>query len=187
MQDWLELRLGVFPFSQVQGNPSPSVTNSGIEDLYLGAKIGLTPQEGYWPEMALVPQMTVPTGHRSVTTSKVLPGMNWLYGWDINDFLNVAGSTQFNGAVDGETAHKYTEWAQAMTINYALADNVGAYTEWFGFFPSGADTERVQHYIDGGFTYRPTLDTQFDIRAGIGLTDASDDFFIGTGFSIRIK
>lgn len=187
LQDWLELRLGLFPFSQVLGNPSPAVTNSGLEDLYLGAKIGLTPQEGWWPEMSLVPQMTVPTGHDSVTSGKWLPGINWLYGWDVNDFIGVGGSTQFNGAVDGTTAHKYTEWAQAITINYALTEDVGAYTEWFAFFPSGADTEQVQHYIDGGFTYRPTLDMQFDIRAGIGLTDASDDYFVGTGFSIRIK
>lgn len=187
LQDWLELRLGVFPFSQVLGNPSPAVTNSGVEDLYVGAKIGLTPQEGWWPEMSIVPQMTVPTGHNSVTSNKWLPGINWLYGWDVNDFIGVGGSTQFNGAVDGTTAHKYTEWAQAITINYALTEDVGAYTEWFAFFPSGADTEQVQHYIDGGFTYRPTPDMQFDIRAGLGLTDASDDYFVGTGFSIRIK
>ncbi|MFM9961791.1 MAG: transporter [Planctomycetaceae bacterium] len=187
LQDWIELRLGVFPFSQVVGNPSPAVTNSGLEDLYLGAKIGLTPQEGWWPEMSIVPQMTVPTGANSVTSNKWLPGINWLYGWDVNDFISVGGSTQFNGAVDGQTSHKYTEWAQALTVGYALTDDIGAYTEWFALFPSGADSERVQHYIDGGFTYRPTPDMQFDIRAGLGLTNAADDYFVGSGFSIRIK
>ena len=187
IEDWLELRLGVFPFSQSQSVPSPTVTNQGLDDLYMGVKLGLTPQEGWFPEMALVPQMTVPTGNKSVTADKALAGVNWLYGWDVTDFIAIGGSTQFNSAVDGETSQRYIEWAQAVTINYNLAEKVGGYTEYFGFYPSGASTERVQHYVDAGLTYRPTPDTQFDIRAGIGLTDASDDYFIGTGYSIRIK
>jgi len=187
IEDWIELRLGVFPFSQSQSIASPTVTNSGVDDLYLGVKLGITPQEGIWPEMCLVPQMRVPTGHHSVTAGKVLAGMNWLYGWDVTDFIGVGASTQFNSVVDGGTSKTYTEWAQAITVNYNLAEKVGAYTEWFGLFPTGADTAQVEHYVDGGFTYRPTPDTQFDIRAGIGLTDASADYFVGTGFSIRIK
>lgn len=187
IEEWLELRLGVFPFSQSQSVPPPTVTHRGLDDLYLGVKLGLTPQEGILPEMALVPQMTVPTGHDSVTADKVLAGMNWLYGWDVTDFIAIGASTQFNSAVDGETFQRYTEWAQAITINYNLTKKVGAYTEWFAFFPSGASTERVQHYMDGGVTYRPTPDMQFDVRAGFGLTGASNDFFVGTGYSIRIK
>lgn len=187
LEDWLELRLGVFPFSQTQSVSPPTMRNSGVDDLYLGVKLGLTPQEGIWPEMALIPQMTVPTGHDSVTAGKVLAGVNWLYGWDVTDFIGVGASTQFNSAVDDGSSQRYTEWAQAITINYNLAKKVGAYTEWFGFFPTGAETAQVEHYMDGGFTYRPTPDTQFDIRAGLGLTDASADYFVGTGFSIRIK
>ena len=187
LEDWLELRVGVFPFSQKQNFPSPSVTNSGLDDLYLGVKLGLTPQEGIWPEMALVPQMTVPSGHDSVTAGKTLAGVNWLYGWDVTDFIAIGASTQFNSAVDGGTSQRYTEWAQAVTINYNLAEKVGGYTEYFGFYPSGATTERAQHYMDAGLTYRLTPDMQFDIRAGIGLNEAAADYFIGTGYSIRIK
>ena len=182
------MRLGVFPFSDsTTSSGSPTVHTNGVSHLYLGTKLGLTPQEGWWPEMALVPQMTIPIHSDGGTPNDVLAGVNWLYGWDVNDFIGVGASTQFNNAVDGGTGHKYTEWSQAITINYALTKKVGAYTEWFCLVPSGADTEQAQHYTDAGFTYRPTHDTQFDIRAGIGLTDASDDYFLGTGFSIRIK
>lgn len=188
IEDWIELRLGVFPFSEsTTAIGSPIVHTSGVSHLYLGVKLGLTPQEGIWPEMALTPQLTVPITSDGVNASDVLPGVNWLYGWDVTDFIAIGASTQFNNATDGETGHKYTEWSQAITINYNLAAKVGAYTEWFGLFPSGADTEQVQHYIDGGFTYRPTPDVQFDIRAGIGLTEAADDYFVGTGFSFRVK
>lgn len=187
LEDWIELRLGVFPFSESQSAASPMVKTNGVEDLYLGVKFGVTPQEGIWPEMCLVPQMTVPTGHDSVTAGTCRAGINWLYGWDVTDFIGVGASTQFNTAIDDGTSKRYTRWAQAITINYNLAEKVGAYTEWFALMPSGADTVQTEHYADGGFTYRPTPDMQFDVRAGIGLSDASADYFLGTGFSIRIK
>lgn len=180
IHDWLELRLGWNYAHEAVGG----LTTAGSEDLYLGAKLGLTSQVGLLPEMAMIPQMTVPTGASAFTGGEVLPGVNWLYGWDVNDFLSTAGSTQFNRAIDG-TGNAYTEWAQSWTVGYSLTDRVGAYTEWFAFFPHSADTAKPQHYFDGGFTYLFSNDVQWDIRAGVGLNDAADDYFVGTGLSVR--
>lgn len=186
LDDWLEFRLAVFPVEQRTNTAGTSMSTSGTEDIYLGFKIALTPQEGFLPEMALIPQMTVPSGSNAFTNNKTLPGVNWIYGWEINDFISTAGSTQFNRGVDGGTGQTYTEWAQSWTVAYGLTDELGAYTEWYGLFPAGADTEQTQHYFNGGFTYLLSDDVQFDIRAGVGLNDAADDYFIGTGLSIRI-
>ena len=181
LADWLELRFA----SNLGTQQSNTIRESGAQDLYLGLKLGLTPQEGVLPEMALVPQMTVPTGDSAFTSGKTLPGLNWLYGWDVNDTLTTAGSTQYNKRLDGQTSETYTEWAQSWTIGYSLADKLGAYTEWFALFPSSADTEKPQYYFDGGFTYQFTDNVQWDIRAGVGLNEAADDYFIGSGLSIR--
>jgi hypothetical protein len=181
--NWLELRL-----AWNYGNElTESVANSsnGFEDLYLGAKIGLTPQDGWRPEMAIVPQMTVPTGADEFSADEVLPGVNWLYGWDVNEFISTAGSTQVNRAVDGDD--EYIEWAQSWTVGYSLADNVGAYTEWFAFFPDDAGAAETEHYFDGGFTFYLTNDLMWDVRGGVGLNDAADDYFVGTGVSIRFR
>lgn len=135
--DWLELRLGWnYAHESVSG-----LSMDGSEDLYLGVKFGLTSQEGWFPEMAVIPQTTVPTGARNFSAGEVLPGVNWLYGWDINDFLSTAGSTQFNRAID-DTGIAYTEWAQSWTVGYSLTERVGAYTEWFAFFSHGADAAK---------------------------------------------
>ena len=180
--DWLELRLG----TNFANQRIDSVSESGMTDLYLGVKLGLTPQEGILPEMALVPQTTVPSGADEFSSDQVLPGLNWLYGWDVNDFISTAGSTQFNRDLDGQTNASYTKWAQSWTIGYSLAEKVGAYTEWFAIFPSSADTEKPQHYFDGGLTYRFTNDIQWDLRGGVGLNEAADDCFVGSGLSIRL-
>jgi hypothetical protein len=179
--EWFELRLGQNFVHEDDGITS----NTGATDTYLGVKFALTPQEGWLPEMALVPQATVPTGHPAFRNNAYLPGMNWLYGWDINDWLATGGSTQFNNRLDGVTENIYTEWAQSWTINYTLTERLGAYTEYFGLYPNGAQTEQTQHYFDGGFTYKITPDLQWDIRGGVGLNDAADDYFVGMGLVMR--
>jgi len=183
LADWLELRVA-WNYATDQIN---SVRLSGSEDLYLGFKIGLTPQEGLLPEMALIPQMTVPVGADAFTADEVLPGLNWIYGWQVNDFLSTAASTQFNRAVDETTTSAYTEWAQSWTFAYSLTDRLGAYTEWFAFFPHSADTAKPENYFNGGFTVLLSDNVQWDIRAGLGLNDAADDYFAGTGLSIRFQ
>jgi hypothetical protein len=183
--DWLELRAG-WNYSSSTARFDPLTrTISGSEDLYLGLKLGLTPQDGILPEMALVPQMTVPTGHSALTGGKVLPGVNWLYGWDINDFLSFAGSTAGNLAIDDLAGDEFLEFAQAFTIGYTLTEKLGAYTEWFMITPAGAEITPTEHYLDGGFTYKVSNDLQLDVRVGKGISGASDDLFVGTGAVVR--
>jgi hypothetical protein len=182
-RDWLELRLA----QNVASLDDGFTRTNGVEDLYLGVKLMLTLQDGILPEMSLMPQMTVPTGASGLTSGETLPGLNWLYGWDVTEFISTAGSSQFNKSIDPTTGKTYTEWAQSWTIGYNLAENLGAYTEAFALFPSGADTVKPEYYLDGGFTYRFTHDIQWDIRGGVGLSDASDDYFVGTGLSLRFR
>ena len=183
LANWLELRVAWnYGDEDVNG-----LGANGADDLYLGFKVGLTPQAGLRPEMALIPQMTVPTGGSSTTNDEVLPGLNWIYGWGINDCVSTAGSTQFNRAVDDGSGQNYTEWAQSWTFAYSLCDRWSAYTEYFGLFPTGADTARPENYFNGGFTYLVTDDMQWDIRGGVGLDGNADDYFFGTGLAIRFR
>ena len=186
LADWLEFRIALFPVQERTAVGAVSNTTAGTADLYTGFKIALTPQEGILPEMALIPQMNLPTGSPAFTSNNVEPGLNFLYGWEINDFVSTAGSTQGNKRID-DSGGSFLEVAQSWTVAYSLLDKLGAYTEWFALFPSGADTARVQQFFNGGFTYLITDDVQFDIRAGVGLNSAADDYFVGTGLSIRVR
>jgi len=184
LADWLEFRIAVFPTKDRTITQGISETAIGTDDLYVGFKIALTPQEGILPEMAIIPQMNVPIDNSTHRSGSVEPGLNWIYAWEINDFISTAGSTQGNRRID-DSGDAYLEMAQSWTFGYSLTDKVGAYTEWFALIPSGADTARTEHYANGGFTYLLSNNLQFDIRAGWGLNEAAVDFFTGTGFSIR--
>lgn len=181
--EWLELRAAWNYTNEIVD----SVESGGAEDLYLGFKIALTPQEGWLPEMALVPQMTVPTGAAAFRANDMHPGVNWLYAWDLNDWLSTGGSTQINRTVTTLGGQSFSEFAQSWTIGYSLTDRVGAYTEYFGLIPHSGDGAKPQHYFDGGFTLLLSDDIQFDIRGGVGLNDDADDYFVGTGLSLRFK
>ena len=185
LAEWLELRLIWNYVEETTTSGSSSSSILGSEDMGLGLKIGLTPQECLRPEMALIPQMRVPSGPDRLSDGEVLPGLNWIYAWEINDFISTAGSSQFNRALDEVTGEPYLEFAQSWTIAYSLTDTLGAYTEWFALVPDGADTAPTQHFFNGGFTYLFSNDVQFDIRAGLGLNDAAEDYFVGTGLSVR--
>lgn len=184
--DWFELRIAVFPTQFQERSATSRINTGGTGDLYLGAKIGLTPQEGILPEMAIIPQMTVPTGSNAFTDEEALPGVNWLYAWDLTDEFSLAGSTQFNRARD-DAGESYTEWAQSIATGVSLTDELGAYTEWYALFPSSSVTANPEHYFNGGFAYLISNDIQFDVRAGLGLNDSADDYFVGTGLSIRFR
>ena len=160
-------------------------SDTGAEDLYLGVKLQLTEQDGWLPEMSLVPQMSVPTGHDTFSAGEVLPGLNWLYGWDVVEGISTAGSTQINRSID-EDGSTYYEIAQSWTVGYTFTEHWGGYTEAFALFPSGATASLPEYYFDGGFIFPITSDLQFDVRGGVGLNDAAADYFVGTGVVIRL-
>lgn len=182
-RDWLELRIAYNAGSVNDG----IATTNGSEDLYVGAKIGLTPQRGLLPEMAIIPQATLDTGSAGFTDGESLFGTNWVYSWELSDTVSLAGSTQFNRVIDGRTTNEYTQWAQSTAIGKSITEEIGTYLEWYAFFPDNADSDGVEHYLNGGFSYLISDNIQWDIRAGLGLNDRSQDFFTGTGLSIRFR
>lgn len=187
LAEWFEFRIAYnFLNEQVDDPVNGRMRFRGSDDLYLGAKFALTEQSGILPEMVILPQMFVPTGNNSFTNDEVLPGVNWLYSWELNDVVSIAGSTQINRARDA-TGHFYVETAQSVALGIGLTDQLGAYAEYYAFFPSGAVEAGVgpEHYFNGGLAYLINNDVQFDVRAGMGLNRNADDFFTGAGLSVR--
>lgn len=186
LAEWFELRLDwnyVENRENVFGEGIDAV--AGGEDLGIGCKIALTAQEYFLPETGLILQMSVPTGAEELSADQVLPGVDYIYEWQVTKKFTMGGQSQFNLAVDDETNHTYTEFSQSWTTGYDWTDSFSHYAEWFMFAPNGADTNHNQQYVNGGFKYLLNDNLQWDIRGGLGLNDAADDNFIGSGLSMR--
>ena len=59
------------------------------------------------------------------------------------------------------------------------------YVEWFGLFSDGLEEDFDISIFNIGIDHYVTEDFVLDIRAGVGLTDDSDDFFTGIGGGFR--
>lgn len=185
-REWFELRIVYTAIDQQTSANFIRAGETGSDDLQVGCKIALTEQCGCLPEMAIIPQIFVPVGSDAFTNDEVLPGLNWVYSWDITDRFGVAGSTQGNRVRD-DSGHYHLELAQSATAGVSITERLGGYAEWFAFFPHGAVDlgAKPAHFFNGGFTYLVNNDLQLDARAGLGLNDAADDYFVGAGLSKR--
>ena len=182
----LELRVGTSVTAEVVDVSATGVVTTGLEDLYVGAKIALSGQRGVLPATAVLPQMTVATGTGGFSAGRTLPGFNFLYSWDLNESLSLAGSTQVNAAV-GDMDEDYSEWAQSLSWGIAAGQRTGVYAEWYAFVPAGLEGGNSEHYLDSGLTWLANDDLQWDFRFGLGLNDAAEDMYVGAGVVMRVR
>ena len=182
LANWFEVRFGLFPlYTSVEGSGS-----FGWQDSYLGLKLALTDQFRFLPRVAIIPQLSAPTGTADLTDGRPLPGTNLVYHWDLTEKLSLSGSTQFNFAMDDQKK-QYISWGQSFSLGCSLTDQIAVYAEWYTFFPQNDQQVKTEHYFNGGVSYLPGRDLQFDARVGAGLTEVSDNFFFGVGLALRIR
>jgi outer membrane putative beta-barrel porin/alpha-amylase len=187
LADWFEFRIGQNFISQQQPAGGAHTTENGAQDLYLGAKFALMEQWRYLPEIALIPQMTVPTASKSVTAGKVLPGLNVDCTWQlIPGVFNIELLIATNEVRD-DIHRSHVEVATGATAVVQLTRNLEAFVEWDAFYPADAPraTSGARDYAVGGLVYFLSKNLAVDVRAGIGLTREANDVLAGTGFAVR--
>lgn len=155
---------------------------TGGSDLSLGFKLHLADQAGWRPDLGVIVAVDVPAGHDAYTTGDVDPFVGLLWAYDLNEDWAFAGNV--NVALPTVDGDRIFEPQASVSLGYAITDEIGAYAEYYGLYPT-CGTDADEHYLNGGFTFLITDDVQFDIRAGTGLSEDSDDFFAGAGLSIR--
>jgi hypothetical protein len=156
----------------------------GFAEPGLGAKLQLLRGgEGFSfarPDLALIVGATAPplddalgddawSGEAKLCAAWSPPGR---YGYAVN--LNAEHSEVGGGEGTGSAS---------ASIGIEIAETIGAYVEWFGF-RSLARAEASTQWADGGLTWAPVEDLQFDVRYGVAL-HRGDDRFIGAGVSRR--
>jgi hypothetical protein len=166
--------------------PTFSQSSVGSDDMNVGFKAALTDQSDCLPQTAIVADMYLPTGSSAFTAGEVLPEIEFIYTWAFTKKLSTTGLTFLTDAVDGETSNTYLQISQGVETDYQINDCLGSYIEWDMSTPDGADTERTQQVFQGGFTLLLNNNVLADAEAGVGLNDATPDYFVGTGISMRM-
>ena len=167
----------------------------GPGDTEVGFKWQLLPgdKKRKWiPTTALITSVIAPTGGSSPYSSETVePFVNLIYGWSLAEKLTLSGSTGYleireQGAPNLlPRSDNYQRWHQSIVAFYTPVDRVTLFYEWYILMYTNAPDHRPSSFMDGGLLYALTPNIQLDIRAGFGLSGRPDDFFTGTGFSVR--
>ena len=194
---WLEFRTfwtGATYSRTISRTGKPTVNQNGFSDTEFGFKSQLLvgDKDRIWrPTTALITSVIAPTGGNSPFGSQQVSAYaSLIYGWNLTERFSIAGSSAYlgvrlrNPGLPG--SFSAARLAQSLVATYAATDRATLFYEWYVFeFVSSRTDNRPTHYMDGGLLFRPTPNTQIDLRAGFGLGDRPDDFFTGAGYSIR--
>ena len=149
-------------------------------------KLALSDQNGIWPQVALIPQMTVPTGSSAVSAGRILPGLNVDASWEVIKELFDIEFLVANNAVQDGPYNSRLEVATGLTGAVHLTKQLEAFAEWDAFYPiGGLGPAPPRHYAVGGLVYFVNSNFAADIRAGRGLNGNSNDWLFGIGFAAR--
>jgi len=173
----------------------PLRSPGGPGDTEVGFKWQLFPgdEKRQWiPTTALITSVIAPTGGSSPYSGETVePYLNLIYGWNLTKQLTLCGSNGYLGVREQGSPNSlprsdnFQRWHQSVVAFYSPADRATFFYEWYILMFTNAPDNRPTSFMDGGLIYRLTPNVQVDIRAGFGLSGRPDDFFTGTGFSIR--
>ncbi len=166
LRDRLELRIGFDGLISVPGA-------SGLGDASLGAKVMLAEETANRPQVAVLVETSVPIGGEEFTSDDYAPSVRLALSKDFGDSLGIGLNIGAEFPEDDEI------------LFYTLAAGVGIDDKNGVFFEVFGDSES-SHSFDVGWTYLAKSNLQFDVAAGVGLSDEAPDWFVGLGISVRL-
>jgi hypothetical protein len=183
-------------YAQTQvGARGPWKSLNGPSDMEVGFKWQLFPgdEKRKWiPTTALITSIYAPTGGTSPYSSQTVePYINLIYGWNVTKKLSLGGCTGYLGIREQgapyqlSRSYNYQRYHQSIVAFYSITENTTLFYEWYILTFTNSANNLPLNYMDGGILYRFTPNIQVDIRAGFGLSGRPNDFFTGTGFSVR--
>lgn len=198
----LRVKWDSFLYTQRTGTAAegtaPGKTPYG-SDFLVGFKWMAVPQAGWLPGHTFLGTLTTRIGNGGPAQTVVQPGINWVYGWQMNKWLVLRGSTGVEFIITepqrrqdpGQTFEPSSpstifDLHQSVVTYMQVVKRVGMYLEWFSFHDFGAERLR-QHNGGAGLYIYLTPNIQIDLRGGGTLAGTVSEVFTGAGISFRGK
>lgn len=185
-----ELRLGwdglVWEGAATPGQSSHDRHGKG--DAALGAKVVLLRQRGAAPQLALLAGTSLPAGDDELSTDRADPDFRLSFAHTLSERLSLG----YNLGMEWETEedpsgerHTLSSAIYTLALGIAVSERLGTFVEVAGAVAASTGGEPHSSF-DGGVTYLVRGNLQLDAFAGVGLSDAAPDWFVGLGLSVRL-
>jgi hypothetical protein len=152
---------------------------SGIAPLNIGVKVHIIEESGWIPETDILTNLVIPTGNTSANSGFLGHEILLLFQHDLTPktAINYNLGYLWSGFLQREIL------TASFCFNYLRTSRSGLFIEYYMF---SSDWPGEQG-IDGGMTFLLKPKLQLDISAGYSRLDSQDNFFVSTGFSIRLE
>ncbi len=149
---------------------------SGLSPTTLGAKIHLAGEQGAFPQMSIIGQVTLENGEQAFRPNRPTPEVRLNFSNSLSEFVSLGYNVGMSFAEDDRQT-LYT-----MVLGYSFLPGWTAFAEPYGFFGDGYS----DHRFNTGLIYLVKDNFQLDLTGGFGLSDVSPDYFIGFGAALGI-
>lgn len=157
---------------------------SGAGDLGVAAKWRFVEATDGKFSVGVLGGVSLPTGEEGFGSEGVDPAVSLLFSGVVAENLVFdlnAGLDWTTVEVAGEE-ERLADTTFSAGLGVPAGENGGVFLELFGVLPEEGDE---QIGLDGGFTFVGRDNAQLDVYAGVGLTDAAPDWFVGAGVAWR--
>lgn len=192
LTDWLEFRAKWNGFSLTETldriktpagrHVGKEDHDDGATDMNLGFKLPICTQEGWRPNISIIPSLNVPIGDDSKSANNVVPEIKLPWNYAVDDHWTIYGSIL--GRVQDGSSGQFFQTAATLATGYKVADWVTLYAEYYGVFPSLRDQD-CSHLLSAGPIFKINDNLSIDMRASVGLNEQAPDFQASVGFGIR--
>ncbi len=176
-----ELRIGMEYLESIRKELSGGEYSAkGFGALHTGVKVKITQEKGLIPEMAILGSLDWPaTANKNLKPSYVAPSLRLAFDHTLTEYIGLA----YNLAAEWDGETPVASYFYSVSLGIDVTRQFGAFIEAFG---SLYEDYKPENKIDGGFTYMVDKNFLIDLYGGLGLSEASPDYFIGFGLSYRI-
>jgi len=180
----VELRLGFdFDRSELITGDTTVIASTGKLSLNpptIGAKIFLAKGKGYIPDFSIIGAVKIPDiGDELKQVKHFIPELAFSFSNELNDKLGLG----YNLGAEWSDDLKNANFFYSASLGIELTPRLGSFIELYGNFPT--DYYSSDQNIDGGFTYVIKNNIQVDVYGGLGLSEISNDFMLGTGVALK--
>lgn len=176
----LELRLiAEYLGTTIRQSEMKKINFAGFGPLALGVKIKLWDEKGLLPQAGLISHVRLKSG----SSEFVPPYTGANFRFTFAHTLSNAWSLSYNLGAQWNGDDTHTIFLYTLSLGYSINDKLAVFAEGYSFIPEGL---KADNRIDAGFTYKITPIFQFDVSGGIGLSENAPDYFLSSGFSVRM-
>jgi len=180
VNDNIELRfITEYLGQKVKISESQVSSIQGFSPIALGVKMKIADEKGFWPQTAMIGHISLKSGSAEFMPSYTAGDFRFTFAHTLSDKL--ALSYNLGAEWNGETPD--ATFLYTLSLGYLITDRLGVFVEAYSFFPEEA---KADHRVDGGLTYKFSQMFQWDVSAGLGISENAPDSFISTGFSLRL-